>query len=56
MENQKVSIELSIAECNYVMQALFNMPYAQVVGLIETIRQQAQNQINASIPATEVVD
>lgn len=46
MENTKVSIELTVAEWNYVMQVLGNMPFGQVAGLIGVIRQQAEAQLS----------
>jgi hypothetical protein len=46
-----MKLELTIQEVNAVMQALGNMPYAQVFELVQKIREQAQSQLNA--PATE---
>ena len=46
-----MKLELTIQEVNAVMQALGNMPYAQVFELVRKIREQAQLQLNA--PATE---
>ena len=46
-----MKLELSVNEINVIMQALGNMPYAQVFELVQKIRDQAQPQINA--PAQE---
>jgi hypothetical protein len=40
-----VKLELTINEINIIMQALGNMPYAQVFELVQKIREQAQPQI-----------
>jgi hypothetical protein len=46
-----VKLDLTIAEVNIIMQALGNMPYAQVFELIQKIREQAQPQV--TVPANE---
>ena len=40
----KMKLELTVNEINVLMQALGNMPYAQVFELIQKIREQAQAQ------------
>lgn len=42
-----MKLELTVTEVNIVMQALGNMPYAQVFELVEKIRTQAQAQVAA---------
>jgi hypothetical protein len=42
-----IHLELTIDETNGVLQALGNMPYAQVVALVENIRNQATPQVQA---------
>ncbi len=42
-----MKLELTVPEINVVMQALGNMPYAQVFELIEKIRTQAKEQLPA---------
>jgi hypothetical protein len=42
-----MKLDLTLAEINVLLQALGNMPYAQVFELIEKIRAQAQAQVNA---------
>lgn len=46
-----MKIELTLNEINLIMQALGNMPYAQVFELIHKVREQAQAQLNQ--PANE---
>jgi hypothetical protein len=46
-----MKLDLTINEVNAIMQALGNMPYAQVFELVQKIREQAQAQI--SQPAQE---
>ena len=48
-----MKLELTINEVNAIMQALGNMPYAQVFELIQKIREQAQPQVAA--PAQEEI-
>ena len=48
-----MKLDLTIAEVNAIMQALGNMPYAQVFELVQKIREQAQPQI--SQPAQEEI-
>lgn len=45
-----MKLDLTIAEVNAIMQALGNMPYAQVFELVQKIREQAQVQINQPTP------
>jgi len=45
-----IKLELTIDETNGVLQALGNMPYAQVVALVEKIKAQAIPQI-PQVPA-----
>jgi hypothetical protein len=40
-----MKLELTITEINAVLQALGNMPYAQVFELVEKIRAQAKEQL-----------
>jgi len=42
-----IKIELTLDETNAVLQALGNMPYAQVVALVENIKNQAIPQVPA---------
>jgi len=42
-----IKIELTLDETNSVLQALGNMPYAQVVALVENIKNQAIPQVPA---------
>ena len=42
-----MKLNLTITEINSVLQALGNMPYAQVFELVEKIREQVQPQLAA---------
>jgi len=51
-----IKLELTVEEVNGILQSLGNMPYAQVVALVEKIREQATPQVQAqatSEPAAE---
>jgi hypothetical protein len=52
-----IKIELTLDETNAVLQALGNMPYAQVVALVENIKNQAIPQVpapeTAPMPASD---
>lgn len=41
----EIKLILTINEVNVLMNALGNMPYAQVFELVQKVRQQAQSQI-----------
>jgi hypothetical protein len=43
-----MKLELTLAEINVIMQALGNMPYAQVFELVQKIRDQAQPQVTTA--------
>lgn len=45
MENKSISIELPIAAWNIVMNALGARPYAEVVEVIQSVKQQAEGQL-----------
>lgn len=45
MENQKVSVALTVAEWNVVMGALGKMPFEQVVSVVNQIKEQAEPQL-----------
>jgi len=40
-----IKLELTVEEVNGVLQSLGNMPYAQVVALVENIKAQAIPQV-----------
>ena len=51
---ETIKLEFSIDEVNGILQAVGQMPYAQVAGLVDKIREQAGPQvqsIQASQPA-----
>ena len=48
METKEIELKLTVAEVNGILQALGQMPYAQVVSLVLNIQQQAQPQVAAA--------
>lgn len=53
MEGQKISIDLTVSEWNVVMQALGNMPFAQVANIVPVIQSQAKSALDAINTPTE---
>ena len=49
MKNEKsvIRLELTLDEVNLVLTALGQLPYVQVVGIVENIRKQAEAQWTA---------
>ena len=47
---KEIEFTLTVQEANAIMQALAQMPFAQVVELISKLKKQADEQLNA--PAT----
>jgi hypothetical protein len=45
--NQKIKLELTIDEINVVLNALGQMPYVQVVSILNNISQQAELQFKS---------
>lgn len=45
MESKEIELKLTVAEANGVLQALGQMPFAQVASLIQKIQQQAAPQV-----------
>jgi hypothetical protein len=45
MSNTTIKLELTLDEVNGIMVALGNLPYAQVMGLVEKIKLQAVPQV-----------
>lgn len=43
-ENQRIQLELTVEEINLVLTALGQLPYVQVVGLVDKICKQAEQQ------------
>ena len=48
MDNKIIKLELTVAETNGVLQALGQMPFAQVASLIQKIQQQAAPQVQSA--------
>ena len=53
MENQKISIELTVAQWNTVMQGVGNTPYIQAADIIDSMKSQAKTQISHISSETE---
>ena len=45
--NQKIRLELTIDEINVVLNALGQMPYVQVVSILNNISKQAESQFKS---------
>ena len=45
--NQKIKLELTIDEINVILNALGQMPYVQVVSILNNISQQAESQFKS---------
>jgi hypothetical protein len=54
MMEQKLTFEFTVDEINAILGALGNVPYAQVAGIIDNIRQQAAPQVGQAAPTTPV--
>lgn len=50
MKNEKpvIHLELTLDEVNLVLASLGQLPYVQVVGIVENIRKQAEAQWSAT--------
>jgi hypothetical protein len=53
METKEIELKLTVAEVNGVLQALGQMPFAQVSTLIQKIQQQAAPQVQAFVAPAE---
>jgi hypothetical protein len=45
---KEIALKLTVDEANLILQALGNLPFAQVYGLIEKINQEASSQLDPS--------
>lgn len=48
MDNKELTLTLTVAETNGVLQALGQMPFVQVVSLIQKIQSQTKPQVTES--------
>ncbi len=48
-EKQIIHLELTIEEVNLILTALGQLPYVQVVSIMEKIRKQAEGQFASNI-------
>jgi hypothetical protein len=51
-----INLELKVEETNLVLNALSQLPFAQVAGLIANIRAQAEKQLQPSQTTTTVAE
>lgn len=51
IEKTIIQLELTIDEVNLILTALGQLPYVQVVGMLENIRKQAEGQWAAKTEA-----
>lgn len=47
-ENQKIRLELTIDEINLIVNALGQLPYVQVVNILNNISKQAESQFRVN--------
>ncbi|EAY31813.1 hypothetical protein [Microscilla marina] len=50
VSNQEIQLNVSIEEANVLLEALGEMPFKKVFGLVGKIQQQASSQINPQTP------
>lgn len=53
MEDQKLTIELTVAQWNGILAVLGQRPFAEVAGIIGEIKAQADPQIGAIAASSE---
>jgi hypothetical protein len=53
MENQEITIKLTVAKWNVVMQGVTGLPFAQVAEIVPEMKSQAEAQIRAIGMSTE---
>jgi len=52
---QLLKFEFTTDEANAILNALAQLPFAQVAGLIDNIKNQAAPQIQTPVPAPELL-
>jgi len=55
MENEKLTVTLTVAQWNIVMQALGERPFAQVAGVIQEVKTQADAQLAGNAASADGV-
>ncbi len=50
---KEVNLNLTVEETNLILEALGNLPFVRVYGLINKIQAQAQHQLDSNGHATE---
>jgi hypothetical protein len=53
LENKVIAIELPVAAWNIVMNALGGRPYAEVVEVVSSIREQAESKLKVEPEAND---
>lgn len=56
MNDVAVTLTLSVAEVNLILQALGNLPYVQVAGVLQNIKNEAERQVAAAQEAPAVTE
>jgi len=46
MESKNIKLELTVDEVNQILEALGQLPFSRVYGLVQKIQQQASGQLN----------
>ena len=52
---QEITLQLTIDEANLILEALGNLPFAKVYGLIGKIQEQAGQQLSPDRQASDAV-
>ncbi len=50
---KELTLTVSVDEANLILEALGNLPFAKVFGLVGKIQEQAQQQLNGGDAAAE---
>jgi hypothetical protein len=56
MENVQITLNLTIAQCNIVLNALAGRPYGEVADVIAVIKSQGEQALEQSKEAPEAVN
>jgi hypothetical protein len=53
MQNEKISVSLTVEQWNLVLNALGTRPFAEVNEIVYSVKRQAEEQIGAKAAAAE---
>lgn len=56
MDNQEITIKMTVEKWNVVMQALGNMPFVQVNNIIAELKSQADSQLNSTVVSQTITE